>query len=157
MELAPLKVCVEAALESFKEQDDYLLANDLSERCIASRLALHLQAYLPAYKVDVEYNRVGRPPKRLQLPPECANYRNPAGEALVVPDIIVHFRGPLGPNLLVLEVKKTSNPDGLECDRQRLHAFRSQLGYTYGALVECETRKRREPSIRIAEWVGDED
>ena len=34
------------------------------------------------------------------------------GEALAVPDVIVHRRGQDGPNVLVLELKKTSNPAG---------------------------------------------
>jgi hypothetical protein len=46
----------------------------------------------------------------LGLPAECANYRNANGESLAVPDVIVHRRGHDGPNVLVLEMKKTSNP-----------------------------------------------
>jgi len=44
-------------------------------------------------------------PKRLDLQEDCANYRDEHGESLVVPDVIVHRRGPEGPNILVLEVK----------------------------------------------------
>jgi hypothetical protein len=146
---------VSVALAQFTETDRYLLEYDLSERCIASRVALHLQAVFPEYSVDVEYNRVGRPPKRLNLPDECANYRNKQGESLAVPDVIVHHRGTEGPNLLVLEFKKTSNPNGFDCDRERIFAFRSQLSYHYGALVECETREDREPAIHVSEWVHD--
>ena len=65
----------------------------------------------------------------------------------------MHLRGPEGPNLLVLELKKTTNPDKGHCDRLRLHAFREQLGYRYGALIVCETRKDREPAITVAEWL----
>jgi hypothetical protein len=155
MELEEAKERVSAALAQFAEVDRYLLEHDLSERCIASRFALHLQAAFPEYSVDVEYNRVGRPPKRLQLPEECANYRNAQGESLVVPDVIVHRRGPKGPNLLVLEFKKTTNSEGFGCDRKRLFAFKSQLGYRYGALVECETRKGRNAAIQVIEWIHD--
>jgi hypothetical protein len=155
MELEETMERVYAALAQFTESDRYLLEHDLSERCIASRVAFHLQAMFPEYAVDVEYNRVGRPPKRLQLPDECANYRNKQGESLAVPDVIVHRRGQKGPNLLVLEFKKTSNPDAFDCDRQRIRAFKSQIGYRYGALVECETRAGREPAIRVSEWIHD--
>ena len=55
------------------ENDQYLLENDLGERCIASRLAMYLQQEFPEYSVDVEYNRDGVVPKRLQLPEDCAN------------------------------------------------------------------------------------
>lgn len=76
----------------------------------ASRLAQYLQSEFPEYTVDIEHNRDGDIPKRLGLPPECANYRNTDGEALAVPDVIVHRRGPDGPNILVLELKKTAIP-----------------------------------------------
>ena len=56
--------------------------------------------------VDVEYNRDGATPKRLDLPEACANFRNDDGEALVVPDVIVHQRGHNRQNVLVLELKK---------------------------------------------------
>jgi len=142
----------EALLEVAKN-DRYLLENDLGERCIASRLAMYLQNAFPEYSVDVEYNRAGASPKRLGLPTECANYRNDNDEALAVPDVIVHRRGSDGPNLLVLELKKTTNRDPRQCDRERVRAFQAQLGYRYGALIECETRQGHDPGIRISEFL----
>ncbi len=88
----------------------------------------------------------------MNLPELCANYRDENGNALVVPDIIVHRRGPDGPNVVVLELKKTTNPEPRECDIHRLHAFRQQLHYSVGTLIECETRSGREPDITISEW-----
>ncbi|HQZ40607.1 MAG TPA: hypothetical protein PLH72_16375 [Vicinamibacterales bacterium] len=70
-----------------------------------------------------------------------------------MPDVIVHRRGGAGPNLLVIELKKTTNPAQLNCDRVRVAAFRTQLGYSFGALVECETRRGAQPGVRLAEWV----
>jgi len=67
----------------------------------------------------------------------------------------VHQRGEDGPNVLVLELNKTTNPDGLDCDRSRVLAFREELHYECGALIECETRGRRGVGVRIAEWFGD--
>ncbi|MCZ2075579.1 MAG: hypothetical protein HUU41_02950 [Bryobacteraceae bacterium] len=153
MDMHEIQARVSAALGSFVATDRYLLEYDLSERCISARIALHLQPLFPDHFVDVEYNRVGQPPKRLAISEDCANYRNKKGEALAVPDVIVHRRGPEGPNLLVMEFKKTSNPDGFDCDRQRIAAFKEQLGYRFGALVECETRRDREPDIRVIEWL----
>lgn len=86
-----------------------------------------LQNEFPEFNVDVEYNRDGEPPKRLGLPPDCANF-NEEGEALVVPDVIVHRRGHDGPNILVLELKKTTNREPRNCDRERVRALRAQLG-----------------------------
>jgi len=133
--------------------DAHLLEHDLSERCIASRLAMYLQQEFPEFSVDVEYNRIGAHPKAMALPEECANYRSKNGEPLVVPDVIVHKRGAEGPNLLVLELKKTTNRDSRVCDQMRVKAFRKQLGYANAALVECETRKGRAPEVRIVEWL----
>src|SRR5579883_346496 len=143
---------LEDALHRLADQDLYLLQNNLSERCIASRLAMYLQAAFPDHSVDVEYNRHGGTPKILGLPEECANFWDAEGRAFVVPDIIVHHRGPDGPNLLVLEVKQPTNPRSRACDHERILAFRAQLGYSFGALIECETRNGRPPGALISEW-----
>jgi hypothetical protein len=82
---------------------------------------------------------LGDTPKRLGLPKECANYRDEHDESLVVPDVIVHRPGPDGPNVLVLEVKKTSHPVPRDCDRARIRAFGDQYHYEFAALIECET------------------
>lgn len=71
---------------------------------------------------------------------------------MVVPDVIVH-RGANGPNLLVLELKKTTNRKGSGCDGQRVRAFRSELHYRYGALIVCETRRGRDPGVSVLEWL----
>lgn len=155
MENGAVERRVQRALKEFLRNDQYLLENDLGERCIAARLALHLQSFFPKYSVDVEYNRVGRLPKTLGVPDECANSLDENGEALVVPDIIVHRRGPAGPNILILEIKKTTNRQGPHCDRLRVVAFREQLQYEHGALIECETRHGYEPNIRVSEWFHD--
>lgn len=53
--------------------------------------------------MDVEYNREGeaREPKQLGLDAACANRLDLQGRAYVVPDLIVHQRGPAGPNLFL--------------------------------------------------------
>jgi hypothetical protein len=113
VKVAEIRERLNKAVQVLNEKDRYLLENDLSERCIASRLAMYLQPLFPDQVVDVEYNRAGDMPKRLNLPDECANFRDADGRSLVVPDIIVHTRGPNGPNLLVLELKKTTNWEGV--------------------------------------------
>jgi hypothetical protein len=146
---------LDAAVARLVHNDMYLLANNLGERCIAAQLAMYLQQEFPDHNVDAEYNRDAGIPKRLDLPEDCANYRDEHGESLVVPDVIVHRRGPEGPNILALEVKKTTNPAPRGCDRARIHAFRAQYGYEFAALIECETRAGREAPARITEWLGD--
>jgi hypothetical protein len=143
---------LENALRQLVENDRHLLENDLSERCIASRLAMYMQQVFPELAVDVEYNRQGDIPKKLGLPDECANFWDEEGRAFVVPDVIVHRRGPEGPNILILELKKTTNRESRACDHERILAFRAQLGYIFGALIECETRYGRPPGAFITEW-----
>jgi hypothetical protein len=126
MESAAIRTRLEAALHRLLQEDRYLLENDLSERCIASRLAMYLQESLPEYNVDVEYNRDAAEPKRLDIPEGCANRQDEHGRGLVVPDVVVHRRGRDGPNILVLEVKKTSNPESFGCDRERIRALRAR-------------------------------
>jgi len=154
MEAADVRVRLDAALAKLVANDSYLLTTNLGERCIATRLSMYLQEQFPEHHVDCEYNRAGNTPKRLDVPAECANGRDNNGEALVVPDVIVHRRGAEGPNVLVLELKKSSNPQPRDCDRARIHAFRHHLAYEFGALVECETRAAREPAAVVAEWMG---
>jgi hypothetical protein len=144
---------LDTALEKLVQEDAYLLVNNLGERCISARLAMDLQEEFPDHHVDAEFNRDGGIPKQLGLHDECANYVNENGQSLVVPDVIVHRRGPDGPNILVLEVKKTSNPVPRRCDSRRIHAFCEQFGYEFAALIECETRRHREPAVRVTEWL----
>lgn len=66
-----------------------------------------------------------------------------------------HQRGEDGPNVLVLELKKTTNPEGMDCDLARVLAFRVELDYEFGALIECETRRQRGAGVRVAEFFGD--
>lgn len=153
MKAIDVKQRLNEAVKAVVNRDYHLLKYDLSERCVASRLAMYLQPLFSTYSVDVEYNRLGDRPKRLGLPEECANYHDNHGDSLVVPDVIVHRRGPNGPHILVVEMKKTSNPDVLDCDCKRVRAFHAQLGYRYGALIQCETRKGRKPGIIISEWL----
>ena len=137
-----------------EERDRYLFETDAAERSIAAGLVVSLFPRFPDWSVDADYNRMnGRFPKRIEIPAECSKGRNENGEARVLPDVIVHGRGPAGPNLLVIELKKTTNPDNGDCDRLRLHAFREQLRYDYGAFILCETRDRREPAMTIVEWL----
>lgn len=143
---------VTEALGAFQREDNYLLAHDLNERCIAGRIASHLQRAFPEWLVDMEYNRDGADPKRLGLAEECANSTDDNGRALVVPDIIVHQRGAEGPNLLGIEVKKAGDRRGVQCDRARIQALQSLLRYRYGALIECETRRGHAYAVEVREW-----
>ena len=157
MEADDVQKKLEWALDAFREEDLYLLQHNLAERCIAARLAYHLQVEFEDDElvVDVDYNRDGNVIKRLQLPVECQRLEEPSEEpVMVAPDIIVHKRGGDGPNVLVVELKKSTNAEGHHCDRIRIDAFMAQIGYDFGAIVSCETRPGHDHSIAVIDWMA---
>ncbi|MCY3841187.1 MAG: hypothetical protein OXH09_21495 [Gammaproteobacteria bacterium] len=42
----------------------------------------------------------------------------------------------------------------MDCDRLWLNAFRVQIGYIFGALVECDTALHEEPPVRVSDWLA---
>ena len=136
------KDCLTQATARVKKEDNHLLMVDVSERCIAARLAMYLREYFTDYDVDAEYNRHGEDKKKLYDlvdKRDCSRDRDDEGQT-VLPDVIVHRRGDDDSNLLIIEMKKSANKDGMARDRRRIQAFRAELGYEFGALVVCETK-----------------
>ena len=128
-----LKNLVKRAIDSFNQNDLYLIEHNACERCICARLGYHLQAavkrsrYYKDYVVDVEYNigMDGNPYDRKRI----------HGHLTYV-DIIVHKRGYdeiVGfDNLIAIEMKK----DGMdfEEDKRRLEYLTSdKSGFGYKA------------------------
>lgn len=140
------------ALSLLGYEDVHLFRVDSSERSLSGRLACHLQNVFEELHVDVEYNRHGRSPKQLSLSEECANKKDEQGLSLVYPDIIVHRRGSDDFNLLAIEVKKSSNSRGRECDDTRIHAYRTQLGYRHAVRVELETADKLRCGSYSLKW-----
>ena len=97
---------LQRALEKVREEDLDLLRFDVSERCIATRLAMYLREYFVDYDVDVEYNRHGTQVKRLyrlgRLVENHPRDRDETQPQSVLPDVIVHKRGVNDSNLLVI-------------------------------------------------------
>jgi len=121
------KRILEAANHLLKD-DSYLFTCDLNERSITHKFAEHLQREFPDWEVDCEYNRDHHEPKRLDLPPRHDISSDDLDAKTVSPDIIIHKRG-TNKNLIVIEVKKSSNPESDEWDLRKLAAFKGQLGY----------------------------
>lgn len=149
---------LEGALEKLLNQDADLLRLDVNERSITHRLAVYLEEQFPGWHVDCEYNRLGAEPKRIheirtQL--DSATGEPMAEDTIgrtVYPDVVIHRRG-TDENLLVLELKKSSNPLPRSLDEDKIRAYRSepQLGYQFGAYVEVPTGQAfgSSPSIRF--------
>ena len=143
MEAEEVKKRLHDALHEVVSNDGYLLENNLGERCIAARLMIYLQKAFPEYAVDAEYNRDGNIPKKLGFTRRVRQSLGIRRKGLCCSRCDCPSRGRDRANLLVLELKKTTNPEGSDCDRMRVHAFRAQLGYRYGALILCEQGSAR--------------
>lgn len=131
-----LKNIIEQAIEAFNEKEEYLIKNDLSERCICARFATYVTEALKTsefydYVVDVEYNRgaMGKEDGIKKMD------NNP-----ITVDLIVHKRGydvwDGFINLICIEMKKSTDRRGCTSDEERLrkmcsneYAFRYSSGF----------------------------
>jgi hypothetical protein len=149
-----LREALEQALRTLVAVDVGLIRRDAGERCLVARLMLHIQPLIPGWFVDVEFNRQGanQDPKRLGIDPNCAKKFDREGRALAIPDLIVHNRLPEGPNLMVVELKKSTNRMSRDCDRMRVNRFIEAMDYRCGASIEVESRPGRDPQATIEYW-----
>lgn len=117
--------------------DAELLSIDVNERAITHQLARYVQDEFEEWNVDCEYNRDQHEVKRLRLGvgPTSTDDTN---VQTVYPDIIVHHRGTVD-NLLVIEVKKSTNPGSDELDKRKLRAFQEQLCYRFALFLRFNT------------------
>ncbi len=81
----------------------------------------------------------GLEPKSLDLPPECRG----GGHRRIFPDIIVHSRGNDSANLLVVEVKKSTNREPRTCDQAKIKGMKREFGYKWGVLIELPQAKEQ--------------
>jgi hypothetical protein len=128
---------ISTCLQELYDQDGKILSQDIGERAICGRLAMLMVPKFPTYCVDIEYNRLGPglEPKDIKMPDENGELTTNR----VFPDIIVHERGHNIRNLLVVEVKKSTNPVGDEHDHAKLQALCSQLRYQNGLFLRLST------------------
>ncbi len=135
MDERELKARVDAALAMLFARDVFLLKHNVGERTIVAKLSSYMTLLFRDYDVDVEYNRRGLDPRNKKvrtLPPECRG----GGKKRVYPDIIVHRRGVRRRhNLLVMEIKKSTNREPRDCDRAKIDAMKEEYGYRFGVLI----------------------
>jgi hypothetical protein len=106
---------VNDALCKLSIDDDYLLLNGLSERCLAHKFAMKLSALFPDYDIDVEYNRFEFNPKSIEvyesdMSRAISLLDKPLGTVVakhVYPDVIIHKRGSVT-NIAAFEIKRKS-------------------------------------------------
>lgn len=135
------------ALTILFQADGDLLIRDAAERTIAQRLARYLEDEFPGFHVNVEYNRHGFDKKRLDLPDDCGGAKR-----RVYPDVVVHRRGHDKANLLVVELKKSTNPESRDCDRAKLTAMKAQLHYAFAVFVEIPAGPGAHKRKPVQEW-----
>lgn len=119
------------AISRVVDNDLRLLEYGPSERAVAHRLAVYLEHEFPEWHTDCEYNRQGggRDRKRVAI-------FDGGEESDVDPDVIVHRRGPHGPNLLAIEVKPAHQTVR---DRAKLRQYLTTHRYQYAVLVTYTT------------------
>jgi hypothetical protein len=139
------------AIQKLTERDLELFARDVNERSITHRLAMYLQQEFPEMDVDCEYNRYDFETKWLDFyPPDTKTDDTEA--RTVFPDIIVHKRGPKGPNLLVIEAKKSTNKDA-DLDHEKLKAYKSNEHLSYEHAVFLVFRTGNHPGVEQPKFI----
>lgn len=165
-----LKSIVENAIDDFNKNEQYLLQNNLSERCICAKFAMYLQMKVCEsedyykYVVDVEYNRGAKgkdyEPKKLD-----------GHDSPITVDLIVHKRGYNKDayenairankgfrNLICIEMKKSNNRSGQEGilkDKERLYLMTKNNGYfsySLGVMIIVDLKEKK---MRIDEVFAD--
>lgn len=169
---------VENAICKLFKRDRYLLQNNLNERTIAHKFAMYLQEEFIDYDVDCEYNKnvdEKNGAKNIYILEEeldelrssikyVASKRHEETKKLkqefavisIYPDILVHKRGNNERNLLIIEIKKSTNLTDREFDFKKLQCYtekseHNKLHYKYGLFIEFITGQK-EPGISDMIW-----
>jgi hypothetical protein len=126
MELNTIEKNIEHALDLVYRVDAYLIEKEAHEQAISARIMLHLQHLFPEWNVDVEYNRQG----------ENINPKKDADGHNRKPDIIIHKRGPRGPNLAIILVKCKWNTQDRSQDEFVVSDLKTSHNYQSAFLIE---------------------
>ena len=134
----------------FLENDQYLLSVDVNERSLTHKFAEYLQTIVgSSWNVDCEYNRFGSDSKRILS--EIKELIDPYVEGVqtddvkaktVYPDIIIHKRGAIGPDLLVIEAKKDASTEDRRRDMEKLNKIQYEYGYYFAVFINFKTKNK---------------
>lgn len=121
-----IQATLDQALRQLVQRDAAILSLDANERTIACRLAFYLQAVLPRWDVDCEYNCWAATGQRkghtiVATTSETVNART------IYPDILIHHRESRE-HLAVIELCKSSFPQGRHQDVKKLRHCLERLG-----------------------------
>jgi len=126
---------VVAALAELYAREAFLFEQDLGERTLTHRLAVHLERHFSGFEVDCNYDRLGA--RTLRLPHGTIISTDDHLGKSIYPDIVVHQRE-IPNNLLAIEVRKANNHQPIEHDEHKLSALTDPhlwFAYWIGALV----------------------
>lgn len=123
-----VKKNIENALELVYQVDSYLIQHNAHEQSISARLAFHLQHLFPEWDVDVEYSRQG----------EGCDPKKDSEEQNRKPDVIIHKRGSVGPNLVIMLVKCEWNTQDRSNDEFVLSSLKERHNYENAFLIEIK-------------------
>ena len=126
MTVQDMQAAVDTAIELLCAETPPLDFNDVHERSIAHRLAVHLEPEFEDWNVDCEYDRDGLVRKSVLGIAQCDSRK---ATDKILPDIIVHNRQKSGRehNLLVIEMKKNASADA--CDQKKLELLTNPTGH----------------------------
>ncbi len=148
-----VKNALKKALLCVKNEKNRLELDYVSERTIVGRIAHHLSSIIESkgenLNVDVEYSvGLDSERKRLDANPEFVELGKRLGRKIredfnvaqicIIPDIIIHERGPAGLNIAAIEVKvkSTLGSDESCYAQQKLKLLKeSQYGYKVGVFI----------------------
>ena len=142
---ATVAKAIVSVVDTLLERDAYLLSADVHERTIGHRFAVYLEQFFPKWNIDCEYNRDGHAPKEIG-----AGFGNDGEHgSRVFPDVIVHERGTPN-NFLVVELKKSSNPESDNFDFEKLRRYCIELGYVHGLFIRFSVGQEVAGVSRVA-------
>ena len=143
MKIEEIKKKVEYSMSILREKDQDLLDVDVNERSITHKLGEYLQKQFLEYNVDCEYNRYEDTTKRIRSIKnrslDISKLEKCQIEELIwedknaltiYPDIIIHKRKSPHKNLLVIEVKKSSNETDEDFDVEKIKEL-MEIPYKY--------------------------
>lgn len=147
---APIVIdALRTAIRELYQVEIVNLRRDVAERTICGRLAQILTKLFPTYAVDVELNRRGNDYKHLEM----LNADGEPERKRIYPDIVVHSPGHDDANLLVIEVKKTTNMEPDDFDLKKLAQIKAQIGYRFAVFLRISTGSEASEEKCRVQWI----
>jgi hypothetical protein len=156
-----IKGIITEALAQLYAENLRILQLDVAERTICTELKCILQRSFANHAVHTEYNKHGVLPKDIEPPNSqgTRRYWQAAHAAIrfltrkVYPDIIVHQVGHDDENILVIEVKKSTNATPDHADLAKLKQIKKEIAYRYALFIRVSTGPDAELAKVRTIWV----